>query len=210
MGSMLTDCFRAGAETGDRDFDSDLEIHIISCLTADKGTLIVHHALGPGDRGFLLYKVVEGYFQVREFGFQVFTDFTHDGRENADANFFVVLIDNLNKTAHVSAFEEVGKTDIDIERAGCMLDTVSFIENRDRVLYPFDADLVDIDMSVVLHLLGIMNGVAHTLSLVKVQLDKVGGGRLLGLPGNDFVDLNRKISQFFIELDKDIFGNQLR
>jgi len=168
MGTIFADRFRAGTEAGDRYFDANIKVNRVGCLATDKTALVVHHALGPGDRSLFLYEIVKGYLQMSKLSSQVFANLTENSWEYIYADLFMVFVDDLDKAAHVSSLEVVWEADVYVERSGSMLDTVGSVENRNRVFYPFDANLVDVNLAVVLHLLGIVNTIAHTCFLVRI------------------------------------------
>ena len=54
----------------------------------------------------------------------------------------MVLVEDFNEAAHVSALEIVGQIDEKIDRAGSVLLFAALVENLNRIFYVFDPDFL--------------------------------------------------------------------
>ena len=78
-----------------------------------------------------------------------------DCGEVADVNLPMMLIENLNKAAHVGALELLGKVDVHVDVGHSLLTTVGPIQNGDGIANVLNTHLVDVDVAVVSRILNI-------------------------------------------------------
>jgi len=165
MGSAFADRLAAGAEGGDGNSDGDFEAEIIAVKGCIEVGLVIDEALCSGDRGLFFDEVGKIEFEVGRVGLEAFLEGAEDGGDALHMNEATMFLEDFDKTAHVSAFELVGKIDGKGDRGDGVLSRMGAVANDDWIAEAFDAHFIDPQVPEIWGSLGILKGVELGRSL---------------------------------------------
>ena len=159
MGSAFADRLAAWAEGGDGNGDGDFEAEIFAVKSCIEVGLVIDEALSGGDRGFFFDEVGEIEFEVGRVGLEAFLEGAEDSRDALHMNEAAMFLEDLDKTAHMGAFELVGEIDGKGDRGDGILGRVGAVADNDRISESFDAHFIDPQVAEIWGSLGILKGV---------------------------------------------------
>src|SRR5262245_3116489 len=105
VGSIVADGFTAWAERRDWHIYAQYKVILFTAPPREKGATVVHKCSSPADGGLPLKEVWKGDLDPRGLSVEPGLKDPQDDRQGSDRHFAPVLIEDLNKPAHVRAFE---------------------------------------------------------------------------------------------------------
>jgi len=159
MGSAFADRFAAWAEGGDRNSDGDFEAEIFTVKSCIEVGLVIDEALSGGDRGFFFDEVGKIEFEVGRVRLEAFLESSEDCGDAFHMNEATMFLEDLDKTAHMGAFELVGEVDGEGNCGDGVLGRVGAVADNDRISESFDAHFIDPQVAEIWGSLGILKGV---------------------------------------------------
>ncbi len=111
--------------------------------------LIFHQAACSGHRGLFLDEVGKLQLQVGTAGLQVVFHITQDRIHPVNTDLTVILVEDLDKAAHVGALEVMGQINIHVDPRHRLLLFIALVEDNNRVADILDANLVDGDVAII-------------------------------------------------------------
>jgi hypothetical protein len=159
MGSAFADRLAAWAEGGDGNGDGDFEAEIFAVKGRIEVGLVIDEALRSGDRGFFFDEVGEIEFEVGRVGLKTLLESAEDSGNALHMNEAAMFLEDLDKTAHMGAFELVGEIDGKGDRGDGVLGRVGAVANDDWIAESFDAHFIDPQVAEIWGSLGILKGV---------------------------------------------------
>ena len=121
--------------------------------------LVIDEALSGGDRGFFLDEVGKIEFEVGRVGLKTLLESAEDSGNALHMNEAAMFLEDLDKTAHMGAFELVGEIDCEGNCGDGVLGRVGAVADNDRISESFDAHFIDPQVAEIWGSLGILKGV---------------------------------------------------
>jgi hypothetical protein len=152
------DRFTAGAEGGDGDDGGQADRLALPSGRRFQAGLVIHEAGSPGDRGILFDEIGKFQVQVGVFGFEPFSQFAEDILDIFHVDEAPVGIEDLDKSAHVGAFEMVGQIHAQGDIGDRILAGLRAVHDLNGMLDAADSNLVNADFPGVFQSLGVRQG----------------------------------------------------
>ena len=159
MGSAFADRLAAWTEGGDGNGDGDFEAEIFAVKGRIEMGLVIDEALSGGDRGLFFDEVWKIEFEVGRVGLKTLLESAEDSGNALHMNEAAMFLEDLDKTAHMGAFELVGEIDGEGDRGDGVLGRVCAVADNDRIAESFNAHFIDPQVAEIRRGLGILKGV---------------------------------------------------